>query len=138
MREATPPADILHKTSWRRRRATGVFVLEFKVREVHAAFVLSVKGEIDLATAPEFHRELERVTQNGRDVVVDLSQVGFMDLRGVRILEKFHNGMSKKHRRLVLCASSYPVHRIIELTELDKNISRYPSIEAALDSLGTR
>jgi anti-sigma B factor antagonist len=112
--------------------------LEFKVREVPTAFVLSVKGEIDLATAPEFHRQMERVASNGRHVVVDLSQVGFMDLRGIRILETFHNGLSKKSRRLVLCVSSYSVHRILELTEVDKHIAMFPSIEAALDSLEAR
>ena len=109
--------------------------MQFRVKEASTAYVLSVEGEIDLATAPEFSRELERVAQNGRDVLVDLSQVGFMDLRGIRILETFHNGLSKKRRRLVLCASSYPVHRILQLTEVHKVISMFPSVEAALDYL---
>lgn len=129
------PCSVFDPTSWRRLRGQGVLFLEFRVTEVPAAFVLSVKGEIDLATAPELTRELERLVQDGRDIVVDLSQVGFMDLRGVRIFETFHDGLRRQRQRLVLCAPSYSVHRILHLTEVHKVISMFPSIEAARNYL---
>ena len=43
-------------------------------------YVISLAGEVDLYTAPEFKQQLlEVIDQGGRDVVVDLSDTTFID-----------------------------------------------------------
>lgn len=48
--------------------------------------LVTVRGDVDLTTADEFSRQLEAAGQEGRDVVVDLAGVTFLDSTGVRTL----------------------------------------------------
>ena len=47
-------------------------------------------GEIDIATGPELEREATRLLEHcvGR-IVIDLSDTTFMDLSGVRLIDRF-------------------------------------------------
>jgi len=50
--------------------------------------VLHVRGDIDLDTAPEFMRAVRAAVGSGDGpALIDLTQVDFMDGRGLRILE---------------------------------------------------
>jgi anti-anti-sigma factor len=47
---------------------------------------LAVRGELDLATAPEFEAAVGAHLQAGRPVLVDLAELVFLDSTGVRSL----------------------------------------------------
>ncbi len=50
-------------------------------------FVISLAGEVDLYTAPEFKQQLlEVIDQGGRDVIVDLSDTTFIDSTTLGVL----------------------------------------------------
>ena len=49
--------------------------------------MLHVRGDIDLVTAPEFARAVQAAMAGDRPALIDLTQVDFMDGRGLRILE---------------------------------------------------
>lgn len=51
--------------------------------------VLSVAGEIDLASAPEFKEALAQVAAEKIPVTVDLADVTFMDSSGLHVLFTF-------------------------------------------------
>ena len=61
---------------------------EFEVREsVENEWLrLTLRGELDLATAPELEARLGELQAEGRSVLMDLSQLGFMDSTGVSVL----------------------------------------------------
>ena len=51
--------------------------------------VVSVRGDVDLATAPEFERALGAVPVDGvESVIVDLSDCSFMDSTGLHLLTR--------------------------------------------------
>jgi anti-anti-sigma factor len=47
--------------------------------------VLTIEGDIDLATVDQLHEELDRVLAADTDVVVDLERVTFLGVAGVRV-----------------------------------------------------
>jgi anti-anti-sigma factor len=50
--------------------------------------VLHVRGDVDLVTAPEFTRAVRAAIRSGNTpALIDLTQVDFMDGRGLRILD---------------------------------------------------
>ena len=50
-------------------------------------YVISLAGEVDLYTAPEFKQQLlEVIDQGGRDVIVDLSDTTFIDSTTLGVL----------------------------------------------------
>ena len=84
--------------------------------------VLSVQGELDMATAPELRAELAHLANSKCDVVVDLSRVTFMDSSGIRALLDAHQSMVRVDRRFALGAASRIVTRALKLTQLDQVI----------------
>ena len=96
--------------------------------------VLTVTGEIDMATAPRFRQRLLGVISAGvQNVVIDLSGVDFIDSTGLGVLM----GAAKRVRstggdiRLVMSGSR--LAELIELTRLDRVLDVFDSISAATE-----
>jgi anti-sigma B factor antagonist len=52
--------------------------------------VVVIRGELDLATAPDLEAALQERLDAGQDVVVDLRELDFMDSTGLRVLVAAH------------------------------------------------
>jgi anti-anti-sigma factor len=52
--------------------------------------VVVIRGELDLATAPDLEAALTERLDAGQDVVVDLRELAFMDSTGLRVLVAAH------------------------------------------------
>jgi anti-anti-sigma factor len=52
--------------------------------------VVVIRGELDLATAPDLEAALNERLDSGQDVVVDLRELDFMDSTGLRALVTAH------------------------------------------------
>ncbi|MEE1783810.1 STAS domain-containing protein [Streptomyces sp. SP17BM10] len=89
-------------------------------------FTVRARGEIDLDTAPRLLRELERALAEHHVVVLDLSQVTFMDCSGLGALVQARNQADRGGRRLVLRGVSRPVARILRLTGLTRRLAPVP------------
>jgi anti-anti-sigma factor len=82
---------------------------------------LTLRGELDLATAPELEELLESPLAGGQEVVVDLRGLEFMDSSGVRVLVAGHARAERGGTRLLIVrpAAGNPVAKIIEVSGLD-------------------
>ena len=59
-------------------------------------------GDIDLQTAPELRRHIERAAEPGEDLVIDLRQVTFIDSPGLGTLIHCDRVRRERGGRLVL------------------------------------
>jgi anti-sigma B factor antagonist len=92
---------------------------EFGVSIVHVDGHTKVRvtGEIDLATATELRQRLDPVLAAGTgDVDLDLSEVTFLDSRGLVALLHARQALHDNHRRLRVRNPSKPVLRVFELS----------------------
>lgn len=98
----------------------------------HAA-VLSVQGEIDLGTAPKLREALLPVLEHHTGpVVVDLSDVGFMDSTGVHVLIETLERLKLENRQLAIaCSEGGQVHRLLALVGLLDTLRVYHPRESA-------
>ena len=79
-----------------------------------------VAGEIDMATGPEVREALTRQMAEGRDVVLDLTGVTFLDSSGLAILVEAINAAETTAWNLgVVSDLPLPVRRLLELTGLE-------------------
>ena len=77
--------------------------------------VVTVWGEVDLATVAAFREALSEAIEAGRDeIVVDLNHVTFMGSTGIRELVRVHNAC----RRIEVRAASGIVRRALETAVL--------------------
>lgn len=88
-----------------------------EVRNADATAVITVSGELDLASSPALEEELERVAQSDAQlVVVDLRHLEFMDSTGLSVLVRAHQRAEENGRRLGLVNGSQQVQRLLTLT----------------------
>jgi anti-sigma B factor antagonist len=99
--------------------------------------VVSVMGEIDLATAPTFERTLLGVAEERTgEVIVDLTGCSFLDSRGLTALVATRARLVRSRRPLVLAVSNPNVLKIFTLTGFDRQFQIYPSLRAAVGAAG--
>jgi len=83
--------------------------------------LVTLGGELDVFTAGAAVRELlEECVESAYHVVLDMSQVTFIDSAGIGLLVRTHRGLADVDRRLVLLRPDPNVRRIIELSGLDQ------------------
>jgi anti-sigma B factor antagonist len=101
------------------------------------AYVISLSGEVDLYTAPEFKQQLlEVIGQGGKEVVVDFSNTTFIDSTTLGVLVGGVKRLRTNDGRLSLVCSDRNITKIFEITGLDKVFDIYPSRDEAIASLG--
>jgi anti-sigma B factor antagonist len=86
---------------------------------------LTLRGELDLATAPELEQLVNESLDAGNDVVVDLRGLEFMDSSGIRVLVAAHARASRIGTRLFIVrpASGSAVAKIVEVSGLDGELN---------------
>jgi anti-anti-sigma factor len=76
-----------------------------------------VRGELDLATAEDLERELIKVEDtDALSIILDLSDLEFIDSTGVRVLLSAHARSRANSNRLTLLRGSAAVQRVFEVT----------------------
>jgi anti-sigma B factor antagonist len=81
--------------------------------------VISIEGDLDLATAPRLQRMLTEALDAGHDeLVVDLSLTTFMDSTALSVLVGVNRSLDVDARMAIVCPRS-TVLKIFELSGLD-------------------
>ena len=94
--------------------------LQFTTERVNDATVFRPHGEIDLSRSPELRVQLTEVQGNRPDrLVIDLSQVPYMDSSGVATLVEAMQVSRKHGGQLILCGMQERVRSIFEIARLD-------------------
>lgn len=97
------------------------------------AVVVSVRGELDLATVPVLRERLDTLLPGAASpLVVDLSAVTFIGSAGLALLVDAHNRCREHDIPLALVASGSVVPRAIQVTALDQVFAVHATLESAL------
>jgi len=99
--------------------------------------LVSVIGEVDLATAPSLERTLlDAAEDQVGEVIVDLSCCSFLDSRGLTALLATRERLGHSNRSLGLVLSNPSVLKIFQITGFDQIFEIYPSLGAAVNGNG--
>jgi anti-sigma B factor antagonist len=81
--------------------------------------VLTVTGETDLATAPQFRRDLDEAMEvTSGDLILDLKDLELIESTALGIMMAAASRMMTERRSLVLVVSRTHVLRVFEITGL--------------------
>jgi anti-anti-sigma factor len=83
-------------------------------RQVGDVLVLSLTGELDMATAPELEEAIERA-QGGSQIVVDLRELTFIDSTGIRALIQVYTAGQNGHSTVSFIRGRHRVQRVLQL-----------------------
>lgn len=107
-------------------------VFEIAEREVGGVPVLSVSGEIDVATAPELREHLQRRTAaNAPTVVVDLLEVSFLDSTALGVLVGALKRSREAGGELRLVIAQPRILKVFEITGLTEVFPIHTTVEDA-------
>jgi anti-sigma B factor antagonist len=93
--------------------------------------VVSLRGEHDMNTAPSVAEALAGANAAGDgDLVVDLSEVQFMDSAIITVLVRGRNDLRSQSRDMTLRAPSRSARRVLDLCGLVEFVEPVPAIAA--------
>ena len=99
--------------------------------------VVVLVGEIDIYSAPEFKEVLVNGIEGGaRKVIVDLSQVTFIDSTALGVLVSGAKRVRPRNGNLDIVCTDENIIRIFEITGLDRIFGIYPSRGEAIKAAG--
>ncbi len=108
-------------------------LFQVKVHEQAGASVVSAEGEVDVSTAPALRQRLYELPESAK-VVVDLSEVTFLDSTGLGVLvaalKRVRESDAGGDLRLVVTRPQ--VSKVLEVTGLSTVFSVFPSLDEAL------
>jgi anti-sigma B factor antagonist len=98
---------------------------EFAIRAVREGSVVTVavKGELDVATAPELIAAITALEPGYAELVIDLSECSFFASSGISVLLDENARGAAEGFRLVVVKAPPEVQRIFDLTSLDNIIT---------------
>jgi len=100
------------------------------------AYVISLAGEVDLYTAPEFKQQLlDVISQGGKNVIVDFSNTTFIDSTTLGVLVSGLKRLRLQGGQLALVITDRSILKIFEITGLDRIFSIHELRAEALDEL---
>src|SRR5262245_51012544 len=98
-------------------------------------YVISLTGEVDLYTAPEFKEQLVDVIGKGAStVVVDLTETTFIDSTTLGVLVGGVKRLRPEGGQLVLVCSDRNITKIFEITGLDKVFPIHATLAEAVET----
>ena len=94
--------------------------------------IVSAQGEIDVSTAPKLRDELSSVSADSVRVVVDLSEVTFLDSTGLGVLVASWKRYNEAGGTLELVITRPQIVKVLEVTGLSSVFTIHSSLGDAL------
>jgi anti-sigma B factor antagonist len=91
-----------------------------------------VEGELDIATAPRLISVLNRAVGEAlRSLVIDLSEVDFMDSTGLALLINAHRRLTRRRKGFAVVCPPGPLWRVFEVTDMVETLHVFPDRDSA-------
>ncbi|WP_146900573.1 STAS domain-containing protein [Cellulomonas aerilata] len=94
--------------------------------------VVHVAGDIDVHTVGLLRDHLGPPVEAGRDLVVDLSRVTFLDSTGLGVLVTARKKADVRGGRMQLVVAGERVMKVFRITALTRLFTIHPTLETAL------
>jgi anti-anti-sigma factor len=127
-RPGPPPVPLRHV-----RKDVLVQLLEISTRQYERHAVVALRGELDLAGAGQLRARLRTACEeNEGRVVLELSELAFVDSTGLAILVEYHEKTRVAGGRLTLVAPQPAVVRVLRITGLHELLKTCERLDDAV------
>ena len=90
--------------------------------------LVTLAGELDMAHAPTVSETLDTLADTARPVVVDLSELDFIDSSGIHAILQ----PRPQHGTVVLVCPPGNIQRVLSVTQVDRVLPLYETLAEAL------
>lgn len=107
--------------------------MSINIEEQDNIIVAKLKGDVDLAHAPGIRKILLKTLEGKKPLVIDLSDVSYIDSSGIACLVEALQSAKKHKLDFSLAHISSKAMRVLQLARLDKVFTIYASLEEAIN-----
>lgn len=97
--------------------------------------VLGVRGEVDVYSAPSLKSRISQMLPESPVIVVDLSEVAFLDSTGLGALVAARTSAIEAGGKLPLVCDRERILKLFTITGLDQVFQIFPTVDEAVTSL---
>ena len=98
--------------------------------------MLTVTGELDVASAPRLRQEVVTLASGGRTLlVIDLAGVDFLDSTGLGVLLGALKRVRSAGGDLALCRAEPQVAKVFEITRLSDVLPLHDTVDSAVSAV---
>jgi anti-sigma B factor antagonist len=108
--------------------------LTIEVRRERDHVIMAVAGEIDIATVAQLRERLFELADGGQSVIVDLSQVSFVDSTGLGALVGAAKRAAANGGGLYVVGARPQIRQLFRVTGLDKQVLMVRTLDEALEA----
>jgi anti-sigma B factor antagonist len=121
------PADAIY-----REEESPVQQLTVSTRDHDGCAVVTLRGELDIASADDLRRHLRETRRtHGDHIILDLPGLEFMDSHGLSVIIGCHKSVSAGEGSLALVGARPIIRRTLEITGLHRRLTMYDTVEEA-------
>ena len=96
--------------------------------------VIDVRGDLDVYSSPTLRQLiLDRIHRGDGKIIVDLEHVDFLDSAGASVMVSALRQATNRNGTLALVQPGDQARRMLRLTDLDKVLPTFTSVEDAID-----
>jgi anti-sigma B factor antagonist len=114
----------------------GLGALNITITESGPSSVVHLEGELDLANAPELSEAMDSVRGSRERVIVDVTDLEFIDSTGLRLLVVHHGHSIIGGFEFVIAGANADVSRTMRMAGLDVTLPLAPDLATALGDEG--
>lgn len=105
--------------------------MQFAIHSCGGYVVTRLAGDVDLASSEELRIFLSEVFGQADRLIIDLSQVPFMDASGLEVLVELDARAGVGGAQVRLAAPQPAVCKLLALTDAYQQLPPFPTVEAA-------
>lgn len=110
--------------------------MDYKTRTEDSRTILELSGDLDVTSAPALQAALQELIDQGiRSLIVDLTDVPFMDSSGLGVLVAAHRRMTAVGGQLALVNPTPTLRKVFELTRTNRLFHLYETLEQATQEM---
>jgi anti-anti-sigma factor len=111
-------------------------VMETRTRTEGGYTVLELEGEVDLSCSPQARDEILETLMSGKNLLVDLASVSYIDSSGVASLVEGYQTAKKRKLKFGLVGVSQSALGVLKLARLDKVFPIHASVAERIQADG--
>jgi anti-sigma B factor antagonist len=112
--------------------------MNVEVEVVDGVTLIKVAGELDSSTAPVVHRQLLPSAKAGANIILDMTEVGYMSSAGLHLLLSIYRHVSSRGGRVVLIGLADELQDTMEVTGFSRYLLLCKTLQEGMEALAPR
>ena len=110
--------------------------MKYNTRDEGGYAILELTGDVDLSCSPDARKQILACLESGKNLLVDLSAVSYIDSSGVASLVEGYQTAKKGSLRFGLIGVSPAAMSVLQLARLDKVFPIHANVAERLQADG--